>query len=96
MKLGQLLAPTREQPTKTGCDAKHFPISKKRTIQIRSKCCLSLPQKEGIKEGRGDGGEVDDDGVGVVLHWFSSFLHIGREHAFHGSKIFIACFNGDG
>lgn len=56
---------------------------------MRRECCPSLPQKEGIKEGRGDVGGIDGDGVGigVVLHGFSS-LPISRN-----DFVIIGCDN---
>lgn len=65
---------------------------------MRRECCPPLPQKEGTKEGSGDGSDVDGDGVGgdVVLHGFSSFLYIGCKRAFHESKVGITAFDGEG
>lgn len=62
---------------------------------MRCKCCPPLPQKEGIKEGRDDVGDIDGDGVGIVLHRFSS-LYIGCKRAFHKSEVGITAFDGEG
>ena len=63
---------------------------------MRCKCCPPLPQKEGIKKGRDDVGDIDGDGVGIgiVLHGFSS-LYIGCKRAFHKSEVGITTFDGE-
>ena len=56
---------------------------------MRCKCCPPLPQKKGIKEGRGKGGGVNGDGVGfdIIFHGFSS-LSISRN-----DFVIIGCDN---